>query len=296
MDEILIPLAILVGLGVLFATILALAYKKLRVYEDPRIDKVEEMLPSANCGACGVPGCRAFAEKVVNNELNPGKCTVSSPDAIIDIANYLGIEASTETKRVARLLCAGGNNEAQNISNYKGGLSTCRGEAIVAGGPKECSWGCLGLGDCEEICDFDAIHMNDDGLPVVDPVLCTACGDCVEVCPKELFTLMPIDQHLIVQCRSLLEGDLAENKCSVACTGCARCAADAAPGVIEIIDNLAVINYDFNNLTSRGATLRCPTDAIVWLDSDIQFDTENKQPLPIGGVEQLIDLEDTYYQ
>jgi Na+-translocating ferredoxin:NAD+ oxidoreductase RNF subunit RnfB len=296
MAEILIPLAILVGLGVLFATILAVAYKKLRVYEDPRIDKVEEMLPSANCGACGVPGCRAFAEKVVAHELNPGKCTVSSPDAIVDIANYLGIEASTEIKRVARLLCAGGNNEAHNVSNYKGAMSSCRGEAIVAGGPKECSWGCLGLGDCEEICDFEAIRMNNNGLPVVDPVLCTACGDCVDVCPKNLFELMPVDRHLLVQCKSLLEGDLAENKCSVACTGCSRCVADAAPGVIKIVDNLAVINYELNNLTSRTATLRCPTDAIVWLDGEAQFDDDGKPVLPIGEVEQLVDLDDTYYQ
>jgi electron transport complex protein RnfB len=296
MTEVLIPLAILVGLGVLFASILALAYKKLRVYEDPRIDQVEEMLPSANCGACGVPGCRAFAEKVVARELNPGKCTVSSPIAIEEIADYLGIEASKETKKVARLLCAGGQAEAKESAHYEGHLTSCRGESIIAGGTKECSWGCLGLGDCADVCDFDAIQMNDNGLPVVNAVTCTACGDCVDVCPKYLFELMPVDQQLIVQCKSLLEGDLAEERCSVACTACSRCVADSPEEVISIIDHLAIINYEKNELTSKHATLRCPTDAIVWLSGEQQFETQEKEEFPIGGVEQLAHLEDKYYQ
>jgi RnfABCDGE-type electron transport complex B subunit len=287
-NEILIALGTLVGLGLLFATILAVAYKKLRVYEDPRIDVVEEMLPHANCGACGEPGCRAFAERLVGNELNPGKCTVSSPDGIENIARFLGIEVKEEEKRVARLLCAGGKKEAHNLAEYKGSLSTCRGEAVVTGGVKDCSWGCLGLGDCAEVCDFDAIYMNDDGLPVVIPELCTACNDCVEVCPKGLFEVMPVSQKLIVQCKSLLEGDLAESKCSVACTACGRCVADASPGLIEIKNNLAVINYNVNHLANPYATKRCPTDAIVWVDWQ-QFEWKENAVLPIGRVERYFE-------
>ncbi len=295
-NEIITAIVILTGLGLLFAIILAIAYKKLKVYEDPRIDSVEAMLPKANCGACGVPGCRAFAEKVVNKTINPGKCTVSTAAAIESIASYMGVEASHEEKVVARLLCAGGKNEAHNMADYKGGLSTCRGEAIVAGGPKQCSWGCLGLADCEKVCDFDAIKMNDNGLPMVDIVKCTACNDCVEICPKDLFVLMPVGQKLIVQCRSLLEGDAAEAKCSVACTACGKCVADAAPGLIEIKNNLAVINYGVNALASPEAIKRCPTDAIVWLENLKQFDKAEITELPIGKVESLFDLENVYYQ
>jgi RnfABCDGE-type electron transport complex B subunit len=293
--DILIPLAILGGLGLLFGVILSIAYKQFKVYEDPRIDVLEELLPNANCGACGVPGCRAFAEQVVNENTNPAKCTVSSEDGIIKIADFLGVEASQEEKRVARLLCAGGKSEAHNLASYKGGISTCRGEAVVVGGSKDCSWGCLGLGDCETICDFNAISMNENGLPVVETEKCTACNDCVEVCPKSLFKIMPIGQKLIVQCKSLIEGDLAESKCSVACTACSRCVADSAPGVIDMVNNLAVINYDLNDLTNPLAIKRCPTDAIVWLEGDNQFEQTKKQSLPLGRVEEVLN-SDEYYQ
>jgi Na+-translocating ferredoxin:NAD+ oxidoreductase subunit B len=297
-NEIFISIAILTGMGLFFAGILAISYKKLKVYEDPRIDKVESMLPGANCGACGLPGCRAFAEKVVDKEINAGKCTVSSETGIEKIAGYLGIEASQEEKVVARLLCAGGKNEAHNRADYSGGLGTCRGESVVAGGPKECSWGCLGLGDCAGVCDFDAIHMNNNGLPVVTPEKCTACGDCVDICPKDLFVLMPVSNRLLVQCRSLLEGDNAEERCSVACTGCGKCAADCIPGVIGIKDNLAVIDYEKNELAGPEAIRRCPTHAIVWLEEETQFVslTKKKKPLPTGRVEVLPNAEDIYYQ
>ena len=290
-QDILIPLAILAGLGLSFGIILSVAYKQFKVFEDPRIDIVENMLPNANCGACGEPGCRAFAEKVVSNGMNPAKCTVSSEEGIENIASYLGVEASQEEKRVARLLCAGGVNEAHNLANYKGGMSTCRGESVVVGGSKDCSWGCLGLGDCEKACDFEAISMNSNGLPVVDAALCTACGDCVDECPKNLFELMPVSQKLIVQCKSLLEGDEAQDKCSVACTGCSRCVADAAPEVISIQNNLAVINYSLNDLTNPYATKRCPTGAIVWMEGENQFETVQEIDLPLGRVE-----EGVYYQ
>jgi RnfABCDGE-type electron transport complex B subunit len=294
-EDILIPLAILTGLGFLFGVILSVAYKKFKVYEDPRIDVVEDLLPNANCGACGMPGCRAFAEKVVSQEINPAKCTVNSEDGLTNIADFLGVEASQEEKNVARLLCAGGINEAHNLASYKGGIKTCRGEAVVGGGVKDCSWGCIGLGDCATACDFEAITMNNNGLPVVDPLKCTACNDCVDECPKGLFKIMPISQKLIVQCRSLLEGDLAESKCSVACTGCSRCVADSAPGVIEIKNNLAVINYELNDLTNTLATKRCPTDAIVWLEGERQFELKTHTDLPLGRVEKGIDNE-VYYQ
>ena len=253
------------GIGILLAAALAYADKKLYVFEDPRIDAVDSMLPHANCGACGCPGCRVFAEKLVAGELKPGKCTVSTPEAIQQIAAFLQVDAGTEEKRVARLACAGGANVARNRALYWG-VETCRAAALVSGGGKACPWGCLGLGDCERVCEFDAIEMNRHGLPAVSEALCTACGDCVEVCPKTLFSIHPRSHRLWVACRNLLPGEEAEAYCEVACTACGRCAADA-PGLIRIESQLAVIDYSKNHSATRTPIERCPTGAIVWIDS-----------------------------
>jgi Na+-translocating ferredoxin:NAD+ oxidoreductase RNF subunit RnfB len=260
-----VSVLILGGVGLAFGILIALANAKLKVWEDPRIDAVTDMLPGNNCGACGEAGCRAFAESLVEGKIQPATCTVLGSDDVIDLAEFLGVEAGEANKRVARLLCAGGTDVAIQHAEYRG-LQTCKAAVAVSGGGKGCKWGCLGLADCEVVCDFDAIIMNDVGLPVVIPDKCTACGDCVEACPLDLFTIMPLEYNLIVQCKNLLEGDEAEEACQVACTACGRCAADAAPGLIEMVNGLAVIDYSKNELASPDATSRCPTDAIVWVE------------------------------
>jgi electron transport complex protein RnfB len=267
---------ILGGVGLFFGLLISLVNKRFRVWEDPRISDVEEMLPSTNCGACTQPGCRAFAEALVAGKQQPSDCTVMGPDDIEDVAAYLGVDAGEASKRVARLLCAGGKDEAHREADYSG-FETCKAAAAVAGGGKGCTWGCLGLADCERVCDLDAIYMNEDELPVVIPERCTACNDCVETCPKDLFVLMPLDHKLIVQCRNLLHGDDAEDLCSVACNACSRCVADAAPGLIEMVDNLAVIDYEKIALADPKAVSRCPTNAIVWVEGQ-QF-AENPKAL-----------------
>jgi len=253
-------------LGVALATLLAVANRRLYVYEDPRIDEVEEMLPHANCGACGTPGCRQFAEALVSGQTDPGKCTVNSADGNQVIADFLGVAVGEHEKQVARLACAGGNHVARTRARYEG-LKSCRAASLVSGGGKACSWGCLGLADCEAVCEFDAITMDRHGLPVVDAEKCTACGDCVEVCPKHLFSLQPMSRQLWMACSNRQLGDDAELECEVACTACGRCVADAPEGLITLQRNLAVIDYSKNALAARIAIERCPTGAIVWMDN-----------------------------
>ena len=269
---ILMSAAILGGVGLTFGLLISLTHMKMKVWEDPRIDGVADLLPGTNCGACGQAGCRAFAESLVGGTIQPATCTVMGPDDITDVAEYLGVEAGEANKRVARLLCAGGSDVAVQQAEYRG-LQTCKAAVAVSGGGKGCSWGCLGLDDCEESCDFDAIIMNHVGLPVVAPDKCTACGDCVEACPLDLFILMPIEQKLIVQCKNLLEGEEAEAVCKVACNACGRCVADASPGLIEMVNGLAVIDYDKNELAGVDAIARCPTNAIVWVEGSQFADT-----------------------
>jgi Na+-translocating ferredoxin:NAD+ oxidoreductase RNF subunit RnfB len=262
---ILTSVAILGGLGLTFGTLIALANAKLSVWEDPRIDAVEEVLPGANCGACGLAGCRAFAEAAVNGVVAPAGCTVMGAEDIEDVAVLLGVSAGEANKQVARLLCAGGTNVAASKARYHG-VDSCAAAVAVTGGGKGCTWGCVGLSDCAVACDFDAITMDPFGLPVVDPKLCTSCGDCVDACPLDLFVIMPLDHKLIVQCKNLLDGDDAEELCAVACTACARCVQDAAPGLIEIKNGLAVIDYEKVETANPDATARCPTGAIVWVE------------------------------
>jgi len=253
------------GLGTSLAALLALANRKLYVYEDPRIDVLEQMLPRTNCGACGTPGCRAFAEALVTEKIVPAECTVCTSDEREAIAEYLGVAVGEAEKRVARLACAGGNHVAWNRAHYEG-LATCRAASLVAGGGKGCAWGCLGLADCRDVCDYAAIEMDSHGLPVVIDERCTACGDCVEVCPKHLFSIHPVSHRLWVACANQDATDAARAVCEVVCDGCGRCALDAAPGLIEIRNNLAVVDYANNRLAAQVAIERCPTGAIVWLD------------------------------
>jgi Na+-translocating ferredoxin:NAD+ oxidoreductase RNF subunit RnfB len=264
--SVLTSLLTLGGITVALSVILVLVNKKLFVEEDPRIDIVEEMLPSTNCGACGFPGCRAFSEALVGGEALPGKCTVSTDEGRAQIADFLGVDVGAEEKVVARLACQGGINVSRMRADYRG-LSTCRAAAHVGGGGKSCTWGCLGLSDCEEVCTFDAIYMDQYALPVVIEDKCTACGDCVEVCPKDLFSLHPISHQLWVACKNEEAGDEILEDCEVACTACGRCAMDAPGGLIIMENNLPVVNYSMDH-NNKKPIERCPTGSIVWLDKD----------------------------
>ncbi len=264
-SAVLASVAILGGVGVTFGALIALANARFRVDEDPRLDELADLLPGANCGACGFAGCRAFAEAALGGAVAPAGCTVMGEVELDDVAAFLGVDAGEADKRVARLLCAGGSDVARRKADYVG-IESCAAAAAVGGGGKACSWGCLGLADCAVACDFDAIRMSATDLPVVDPARCTACNDCVVACPLDLFVLLPLDAPLLVQCRNLLDGDAAEAVCSVACTACKRCVQDAAPGLIHMDRGVAVVDYQQIELANPKAVERCPTGAIVWIE------------------------------
>ena len=259
-------LAALLAIGLLIAalaTVLVIADAWLRVPQDPRVAAVESMLPHTNCGGCGYPGCRAFAEALVAGETQPARCGVGTAEDHTRIAAYLGIEVGQTVRRVARLACAGGDNVARHHAHYVG-TPSCSAATLVAGGGKGCFWGCLGLGDCYRACTFDAIRMDEHRLPVVDEDACTACGDCVRACPKDLFSLQPLESRLWVACRSEAAGEEMLADCQVGCTACGRCAADSA-GRIEMRHNLPVI-LPSPRPADAAPTRRCPTGAIVWID------------------------------
>ncbi|MEM9585997.1 MAG: RnfABCDGE type electron transport complex subunit B [Planctomycetota bacterium] len=256
---------LLSGLTVSLATVLIIAGRFLAVDEDPRVGLVAEMLPQSNCGACGLPGCSAFAEAVVAGTVSPSECSVNSHDECGKIAAFLGVDVGSVERRVARLACAGGENVARHNAQYSG-MQSCSAATLVGGGGKACFWGCLGLADCAVACDFDAISMNEHSLPVVDEDRCTACGDCVTACPKDLFSLQPISQRLFVACASRDKGRGVLDNCDVGCTGCTKCSKDS-DGQITMDDNLPIIDVSLDGGLKRAIN-GCPTGAIVWLDPE----------------------------
>jgi Na+-translocating ferredoxin:NAD+ oxidoreductase subunit B len=274
-------------LAVLLSGSLLLAGRFLRVDEDKRLEKLVSLLPGINCGACGQPGCRAFAEALLSGEAVPAGCSVSSGEARQRIADYLGVAVGEAERRVARLACAGDINTMRFLADYQGELR-CAAAAVVDDGGKACAWGCLGLGDCERSCDFDAIDMSPSGLPVVNEANCTACGDCVRACPKDLFSIVPEQQPLWVACNNPLEGNDLLETCKVACTACERCIRDA-PDWLTLKRNLPVPIEGASGKPPRKAIDRCPTGAIVWMENGrAHLGASARLPLVIRSSRQTV--------
>lgn len=258
--DILVPILTMAALGLFFSVGLVFAYKKLRVYEDPKIEIVSEMLPQANCGACGYSGCRAFAAAVVKGEAPPENCPVGGEEVANQIADTLGIKAGKIIKKVARVHCRGTWNAAKSRGSYLG-ISTCFAAHLI-GGNKQCSFGCLGLGDCVLACAFDAMYMSEEGLPVITEDKCTACGKCVDACPRSILDLQPLSQEIIVFCRSEDRGPIARKVCKNACIACGICVR-ACPDAIILENYLAKI-VDFKKIDPEKIPdiEKCPTDSI----------------------------------
>lgn len=267
----------LAALAVLLSGLLLLAGRFLRVVEDTRLEALVSLLPGINCGACGQPGCRPFAQLLLRGEAMPAACSVSSGHARQRIAEFLDVPVGEAERRVARLACAGDRNAARFLADYQG-ESRCSAAAVIDDGGKACAWGCLGLGDCERACDFDAINMSSSGLPVVNESNCTACGDCERACPKDLFRIVPEQQALWVACNNPLEGNDLLETCKVACTACERCIRDA-PNWLALEHNLPVSIKGGRGMPPRSAIDRCPTGAIVWIENgQAQLGTNARLP------------------
>ena len=254
------------SIGVAAAIILYLAARKFYVYEDPRIDQVEESLPSANCGGCGFAGCRAFAEAIVKDNSLEGKfCPVGGNETMGKVADIMGLAAEEQAPRTAVVRCNGTCENRPKTSNYEG-ATTCAIAAMNYSGDTDCQYGCLGFADCCVVCEFDAIHMNTEtGLPEVDDEKCVACGACVKACPKNLIELrkaMPKYRKVYVACRNEDKGAAAKKSCAVACIGCGKCEKECKFDAITIVNNLAFIDSDKCKLCRKCAPV-CPTHAII---------------------------------
>ena len=265
MNVVLITIITLSVLGALAAVILYFVAQKFKVYEDPRIDQVEEVLPAANCGGCGYPGCRAFAEAMVSSDdISKLYCPVGGAEVMSKAAKIIGKEVAEAAPQVAVVRCNGTCENRPRTNKYEG-AENCTIAATLYGGETGCSYGCLGLGECVDACNFDAMYMDEKtGLPVVIEDNCVACGACVEACPKDILELRnigPKSRRIYVSCVNKDRGGPARKACTVACIGCGKCEQVCAFDAITIKDNLAYIDYEKCKLCRKCVEV-CPTDAI----------------------------------
>ncbi len=247
-DTVLYTVIILCGTGITAAVILYFVSKKFAVTEDERIGQVEEVLPNTNCGGCGQPGCHAFAEAVVKaGNLSSLHCPVGGNDVMKKVATVLGIKAVEKDPFIAVVRCSG-SFEYRKKTNIYDGAPSCTIATTLYAGDTGCAYGCVGLGECVDACDFEAMYMDErTGLPVVIEDKCTACNACVKACPKEILELWPKgkkNQRVYVACLNEEKGSTARKSCEVACSGCAKCFDACRYDAIEMTNSLAIIDYE----------------------------------------------------
>jgi len=267
MNTAIMVLIVMTAVGLVFGLILAYVNKKFSMEINPVIHLVEDILPKGQCGACGYAGCAAYAEAVANNPDVPPNLCIPGKKPVADLVAQLTGKVAPEVEpRVALVRCKGTITAATRKYEYAG-VQDCVAANLLTGGPKGCQYGCMGFGTCASKCPFDALHMGEDGLPVVDEAKCTGCGKCESVCPKHVIAMAPIGAHVGVLCNSKDKGAVARKLCSVACIGCGLCKKNCAYDAIKIENNIAVVDTHICMEKCENATClaKCPTGAIKGL-------------------------------
>ena len=274
--DILIAMAILGGLGLVFGLVLAAASKIFYVETDPRLEKLNECLPGANCGGCGYAGCGGYAEAVLKGEAEIGKCASGGNECAQDMAAIMGVKAEAVTRKVALVRCSGektfdkdGNllTGAKIKAEYEGFKDCIAASKVGGNGPLSCKFGCLGFGTCVKACKYDAIRVK-NGVAVVDEDKCVGCMACANACPRKLIVPVEPYRNVVIACASLAKGAVTTRGCTSGCIGCGLCKKICPQGAITVEKNLAVIDYSKCDNCGLCATV-CPKHLIK--DSKVEI-------------------------
>ncbi|MBI5049335.1 MAG: 4Fe-4S binding protein [Nitrospirae bacterium] len=252
----------LAGISAVFGIGLAFAARKFAVQTDPRVEQVLDVLAHAHCGACGYAGCQQYAEAVVlKPEVPPNLCTPGRAPTAEAVGKITGKSAGAVEPKIARIFCQGGLSRSARKFKYEG-IEDCRAAILAGGGDKTCTYGCLGYGTCSSVCQFGAITMSDDHLPVVNPVKCTACGKCAQACPTKVIEILPSAKEVIIRCHSKDKGADTRKNCQTGCIACGICVKVCPYNAPVIENNLARINLDKCRVCGL-CVAKCPTKAIM---------------------------------
>ena len=258
-EVILYPVLIVGLIGLIFGCLLAFASIVFAVKHDEREDMIAKVLPGANCGACGYAGCSAYASAIVNDGAPINACSVGKSAVSDKISNIMGVKAEAVEQKVARVMCMGSCDVSLTKYEYHG-IPDCAAEAKLAGGAKGCPNGCLGLGNCVSVCKFGAISIE-NGVAVVDEDKCTACGMCINKCPKHIIKFIPKKNKVWVPCSNNEKGVLTKQYCSVGCIGCKMCEKVCPVQAVTVTDNFASIDYSLC-LNCGECAIKCPKKVI----------------------------------
>ena len=269
MTDILIAVGILGGLGLIFGLVLAAASKVFYVETDPRLEKLNECLPGANCGGCGYAGCGGYAEAVLNGEAPIGKCASGGNECAQAMGNIMGIKADAVTRKVALVRCSGDryyDNQGNMVAgsklkaNYEGFKDCLAASKVGGSGPLSCKYGCLGYGTCVKACKYGAIKIVKN-VAHVDEDLCVGCMACAAVCPRQLIVPVEPERNVLIACASMAKGAVTNRSCTAGCIGCGLCKKICPKGAITVTNNLAVIDYSLCDNCGLCATV-CPKKLI----------------------------------
>ena len=267
MDNLMIAAVVsMSSLAIFFAAVLAVADKKLKVEEDPKVDKINRLLPGVNCGACGFLSCHDFAEHIVTGGADPNKCRVVAEENKEEICKIAGVAEKDVYPQLPLVQCAAESENKKPTAQYKG-IRTCTAANLDFGGGMKCEYGCMGFGDCTKVCPFDALYME-KGLPRVDIKKCTGCGKCAEACPRNIIDMQEKRNGKLfyVACSSRDTGVRVRQVCGVGCIACGICVKLSPEGFFSVDNNLSRADYSKQTSDKQEEVaklaVKCPTKVI----------------------------------